>query len=62
MFMFTFDSYKTTYAGTRAGQSITGIFTTFEGVNGCFYMLKQGVPTTFAIARAPGKRDLAGQS
>jgi hypothetical protein len=62
MFMFTFNGSETTYAGNLASQSITGISTTFAGLNGCFYMLQQGVPTTFALARAAGKRDAAGKS
>jgi hypothetical protein len=62
MLMFTFNGFETTYAGNLASQSITGISTTFEWLSGCFYMLQQGVPTTFAIARAAGKRDPAGQS
>ena len=32
----------------------------FSGLNGCFYMLQQGVPTTFADERVAGKLDAAG--
>jgi hypothetical protein len=60
MFMFTFNGSETTYAGNLASKSITGISTTFSGLNGCFYMLQQGVPTAFEAERAKGKRDSAG--
>ena len=62
MLMFTFNGFETTYAGNLASQSITGTSTTFQGLNGCFYMLQEGVPTTFATARAAGKTDPAGRS
>lgn len=61
MFMFTFNNSETTYAGNLASKSITGISTTFGGLNGCFYMLQQGVPTTFAAERASGKLDSLGK-
>ena len=48
MLMFTFNNSETTYAGNLASRSITGISTTFTGLNGCFYMLQEGVPTAFA--------------
>jgi hypothetical protein len=61
MFIFTFDSSKTTYAGNVASKSVTGVMTTFSGLNGCFYMLQQGVPTAFAAQRAAGKADASGK-
>jgi hypothetical protein len=61
MFMFTFNNSETTYAGTLASQSITGISTTFGGLNGCFYMLQAGVPTSFAEARAANRLDAKGK-
>jgi hypothetical protein len=61
MFMFTFNNSETTYAGTLASKSITGISTTFSGSNGCFYMLQEGVPTTFVAERAGGKADSQGR-
>jgi hypothetical protein len=61
MFMFTFNDSETTYAGTLASKSITGISTTFSGLNGCFYMLQEGVPTTFVAERAAGKVDSQGR-
>jgi hypothetical protein len=61
MFMFTFNNSDTTYAGNLASKSVNGISTTFSGLNGCFYMLQQGVPTTFAAERAAGKVDSKGQ-
>jgi hypothetical protein len=60
MFMFTFDDIETTYAGNLASKSITGTSTTFSGLNGCFYMLQEGVPTALAAERAAGQRDAAG--
>src|ERR1700752_1094637 len=57
MFMFTFNNSETTYAGNLASKSITGISTTFSGLNGCFYMLQKGVPTSFLEARAAVKKD-----
>jgi hypothetical protein len=60
MFMFTFNNSETTYAGNLASKSITGISTTFSGLNGCFYMLQQGVPTTFTEERAARKADSRG--
>ena len=60
MFMFTFNNLDTTYAGNLASKSITGISTTFTGLNGCFYMLQEGVPTAFAAERVAGHRDAAG--
>jgi hypothetical protein len=61
MFMFTFNNSETTYAGNLASKSITGISTTFSGLNGCFYMLQAGVPTTFVAERAAGKVDSQGR-
>lgn len=60
MFMFTFNNSDTTYAGNLANQSITGISTTFGGLNGCFYMLQEGVPTSFVAERIDRKADMAG--
>ena len=61
MFMFTFNDVKTTYAGSIAGKSITGIMTTFGSTHGCFYMLQDGVPTSFDEKRPAGTFDFAGQ-
>lgn len=44
-FTFNFNTAKTTYMGTLASKSITGIQTTFGGSNGCFYMRQSGAPT-----------------
>jgi hypothetical protein len=60
MFLFKFDTSQTTYAGNLASQSITGISTTFSGLNGCFYMLQEGVPVTVTEGRASGKADASG--
>ena len=48
MLMFTYNNSETTYAGNLASRSITGISTTFAGLNGCFYMLQEGVPSALA--------------
>ena len=61
MFTFTFSNSDTTYAGNLASKSITGISTTFGGLNGCFYMLQAGVPTVFTAERAAGKLDSQGK-
>ncbi len=39
---FQFDNSKTTYSGNFADKSITGVNTTFNGLNGSFYMLEDG--------------------
>jgi hypothetical protein len=62
MFVFTFNNSETIYAGNLASKSITGVSTTFSGLNGCFYMLQQGVPIAFAEARAATKRNSEGIS
>lgn len=62
MFVFTFNNSETTYAGNLASKSITGISMTFSGLNGCFYLLQQGVPANFAAERAAGKPDAEGKS
>jgi hypothetical protein len=61
VFMFTFNNSETTYAGNLASKSITGISTTFSGLNGCFYMLQAGVPTTFDVERVAGKLNAQGK-
>jgi hypothetical protein len=42
---FKFNNSNTTYSGNLASKSITGIQSTFGGLNGCFYMLQSGAPT-----------------
>ncbi len=61
MFMFTFNGSETTYAGNWASKSITGISTTFTGLNGSFYMLQSGVPTAFNEERVGSKNDASGK-
>jgi hypothetical protein len=61
MLTFTFNGSDTTYSGNLASKSITGISTTFSGLNGCFYMLQAGVLTTFTEARAKDKADSRGK-
>ncbi|WP_420208948.1 hypothetical protein [Candidatus Electronema sp. JC] len=61
MFMFTFNNSETTYSGNLASKSITGIMTTFSGLQGCFYMLREGVPVSFAVRQISEKADSAGK-
>ncbi len=61
MFMFTFNNSETTYCGNWASKSITGISTTFAGLNGSFYMLQSGVPTGFEAERVSSKNDASGK-
>src|SRR5262245_1010144 len=61
MLLFTYNNSETTYAGNLASKSVTGIQTTFSGLNGCFYMLQEGVPATFAAEKAAGKKDGSGK-
>ncbi|MGH3988736.1 MAG: hypothetical protein ACRDTZ_15705 [Pseudonocardiaceae bacterium] len=61
MTIFTFNDLETTYAGNLASKSVTGISTTFSGLNGCFYMLQAGVPTAFVEERVAGKLDASGK-
>jgi hypothetical protein len=61
MILFTFNNSETTYAGNMASKSVTGIATTFSGLDGCFYMLQAGVPTTFDAQLAAGQADSKGR-
>lgn len=61
MFMFTFNSSETTYAGNWASKSVTGISATFNGLKGSFYMLQAGVPTAFNAERVGDKKDAIGK-
>ena len=59
MIEFTFNDTDTTYAGNVASKSITGIGTTFAGLNGCFYMLQVVVPyPPMATATATAEGEL----
>jgi hypothetical protein len=60
MFVFTYNNSETTYAGNLASTSVTGVSTTFFGLNGCFYMLQQGVPATNVAAQASEELDADG--
>lgn len=63
MLTFTFDDSETTYSGTLAGRSVTGMQTTFTGVDGCFYMLKTTAATPATAANpAAGQLDEAGRA
>jgi hypothetical protein len=59
---FQFNNSKTTYSGNIADKSVTGINTTFGGLNGSFYMLESGaVATTHALERAHKVADASGK-
>ena len=61
---FHFNNSETTYSGNLADKSVTGINTTFNGLNGSFYMLEQGAGSALAslpavqhlVADASGKK------
>lgn len=46
---FQFNNSKTTYSGNLADKSVTGINTTFNGLNGSFYMLESGAAGAAAL-------------
>jgi hypothetical protein len=50
---FQFNNSKTTYSGNLADKSVTGINTTFGGLNGSYYMLEEGAGT--ALTRSAAK-------
>jgi hypothetical protein len=60
---FQFNNLKTTYSGNLADKSVTGINTTFAGLNGSFYMLEAGavpapqksIELAHTVADASGK-------
>ena len=61
LFVFNFSKVKTIYAGNWADKSITGINTTFSGLNGSFYMLQAGAPTGSNVeAKAEGHKSASG--
>ena len=61
MLTFKFDNSNTTYSGNVANSSITGIQSTFAGLNGCFYMLAAGAPTAIDAKAAKHKADSSGK-
>jgi hypothetical protein len=61
LLIFKFNNSNTTYAGNLADRSVTGIQSTFGGLNGCFYMLQAGVLTAFAEERGKHKADSSGK-
>ena len=60
MLTFTFNGSETTYSGNIASKSVTGIQTTFAGLNGCFYLLQAGVPAA-ASAASHDSRNAVGK-
>jgi hypothetical protein len=64
MLTFQFNNLKTTYSGNLADRSVTGISTTFGGLNGSFYMLEEAASRgvlqvaerSHAVADASGGR------
>ncbi len=60
MLMFQFDTLTTTYSGTRASRSVTGISSTFGSLNGCFSM-SQSEPLTLSESVKQEVRNASGQ-
>jgi len=58
---FQFNNSKTTYSGNLADKSVTGINTTFAGLNGSFYMLESGAAAAHAESRAHSVADASGK-
>ncbi len=58
---FQFDNSKTTYSGNLADKSVTGINTTFGGLNGSFYMLEAGALAARVEERAHAIADTSGK-
>ncbi len=58
---FQFDGSKTTYSGNLADKSVTGINTTFGGLNGSFYMLESGAAAAKVAAVAHKVADASGK-
>jgi hypothetical protein len=48
---FQFNNSKVTYSGNIADKSVTGVNTTFAGLNGSFYMLEKGAAAATAHAK-----------
>lgn len=57
-FQFT-PPIRTTYAGNVQGSAIVGISSTFGGLQGCWYALKEGV-VVHAAADKKTTHDMAG--
>ncbi len=62
MLTFKFNNSNTTYSGNLASKSVTGIQSTFAGLNGCFYMLQAGAPMAAAEVHEKGKSDSSGKA
>jgi hypothetical protein len=60
---FLFNNSKTTYAGNWTDKSVTGINTTFGGLNGSFYLLEEGAGAAPAQAttKAHSVADTSGK-
>jgi hypothetical protein len=59
---FLFNGLKTTYSGNLADKSVTGINTTFGGLNGSFYMLEAGAAAAKVAEVAHKVADASGKS
>jgi len=44
---------RTNYSGNVQGSAMVGISTTFSGLNGCWYAIKEGAQTFARTERAP---------
>ena len=61
MLTFKFNNFTTTYSGNLADLSVTGIQSTFEGLNGCFYLLEAGVPALHKEVKTKHKAAASGK-
>ncbi|MFZ1135931.1 MAG: hypothetical protein WAN69_13350 [Candidatus Korobacteraceae bacterium] len=50
---------RTTYAGNVQGNAMVGISSTFSGLQGCWYAVKEGI-VIFTAAEKKATHDLAG--
>jgi hypothetical protein len=60
--LLSFDTGPAKYGGTVDGNVGSGAMSTFTGLNGCWYLTKQGTLGVVAAAKAEGKQthDAAG--
>jgi hypothetical protein len=61
MILFQFDISKTTYGGNFVGNAMVGIMSTFTGLNGCWYAIRQG-STIMRIEERKPELDASGKS
>jgi hypothetical protein len=49
--LWQYDGLKTTYGGNVSGNAMTGVSSTFGGLNGCWYAIKAGSTAMLAEER-----------